>query len=156
MIFFGKPVSTFPDHALEYKITLDRKVPNLFQAGGSTMAAGIFRDVAQTERVADFSYAPNDSLAQMIVDAWVDQNFASQLLNNPGTAKSALAQRGIYLASPVVITEAQFTQGYTPSNPNVDVIFVLPNQPRVDMTPPPGQSLLETARLLMASTPNGI
>ena len=120
------------------------------------MAAGIFRDAAQTERVANFSYAPNDSLAEMIVDAWVDLNFANQLLNTPGTAKSALSQRGIFLANPVVITEAQFNQGYTVGNPNVDVIFVLPNQPRVDLTPPPGQTLLDTARLLMACTPNGI
>jgi len=120
------------------------------------MVAGIFRDVAQQDRIADFSYAPNDSLAQMIVDAWVDQNFANQLLNTQGVAKSALAQRGIYLANPVVITEARYNQGFTPTNPDVDVIFVLPNQPRVDMTPPPGQTLLETARLLMASTPNGI
>jgi hypothetical protein len=120
------------------------------------MVAGIFRDVAQKDRVADFSYAPNDTLAQMIVDAWVDQNFANQLLNTPGAAKSALAQRGIHLANPVVITEAIYNQGYTPANPDVDVVFVLPNQPRVDTRPPPGQSLLETARLLMASTPNGI
>jgi hypothetical protein len=121
-----------------------------------TVAAGIFRDVAQTERVANFSYAPNDSLAQMIVDAWVDQNFANQLLNSPGVAKSALAQRGIFLSSPTVITETQYNQGYTPSNPDVDVVFVLPNKPRVDTMPPPGQSLLETARFLMAATPNGI
>jgi len=120
------------------------------------MVAGIFRDVAQQERIADFSYAPNDSLAQMIVDAWVDPNFTNQLLNTPGAAKSALAQRGIYLANPIVITEARYNQGFTPGNPDVDVILVLPNQPRVDMAPPPGQSLLETARLLMASTPNGI
>ncbi|HUC51932.1 MAG TPA: hypothetical protein VMA30_21295 [Xanthobacteraceae bacterium] len=120
------------------------------------MAAGIFRDAQQNERVADFSYAPNDSLAQMIVDAWVDPNFANQLLNSPGVAKSALAQRGIFLSNPIVITETQYNQGYTPGNSNVDVVFVLPNQPRVDMTPPPGQSLLETARFLMAATPNGI
>ncbi len=120
------------------------------------MAPGIFRDVAKTDRIADFSYAPNDGLAQMIVDAWVDQNFANQLLNSTGAAKSAFAQRGIFLSNPLVITEAQYNQGYTPGNPSVDVVFVLPNQPRVDMTPPPGQSLLETARLLMAATPNGI
>jgi hypothetical protein len=123
---------------------------------GLTVAAGIFRDAQQNERVADFSYAPNDSLAQMIVDAWVDPNFANQLLNSPGVAKSALAQRGIFLSNPIVITETQYNQGYTPGNSNVDVVFVLPNQPRVDMTPPPGQSLLETARFLMAATPNGI
>ncbi len=120
------------------------------------MAPGIFRDVAKTDRIADFSYAPNDGLAQMIVDAWVDQNFANQLLNSTGAAKSAFAQRGIFLSNPLVITEAQYNQGYTPGNPDVDVVFVLPNQPRVDVTPPPGQSLLETARLLMAATPNGI
>jgi hypothetical protein len=118
------------------------------------MAAGIYRDQAKNERVADFSYS-NESLAQMIVDAWADPTFANQLLN-PANAKSALAQRGIYLASPIVITETDYNQGYIPGNPDVDVVFVLPNQPRVNTTPPPGQSLLETARLLMAATPNGI
>ena len=114
--------------------------------------AGIFKDAAKTERVADFSYQ-NESLAQMIVYAWTDQTFSNWLLQPPN-AKAALAERGIYLANPIVITEDQFNNGFPVPDPTA-VIFVLPNQPRIGV-PPLGQSLLETARLMMACTPNGI
>jgi hypothetical protein len=113
--------------------------------------------------VPAFSYSPNDSLAQMIVDAWVDQDFRNALLEREadGTvthaaareARVALAGRGFYLQRAVVIKESEHDNDYTMQHPN-EVVFVLPNQDRV--TPRPGQSLLDTARLLMACTPNGI
>jgi hypothetical protein len=103
--------------------------------------------------VADFSYHPNDSLAQMIVDAWVDENFKTLLLN-PQNAKSLLASRGVYLDKPVVIEEDDYKRGHTKKFDD-EVVFVLPNQSRAG-SPPPGQSLLETARLLMACVPHGI
>lgn len=120
---------------------------------------GIFADAGLTDRVADFSYQ-SDSLAQMIVEAWVDSNFQNQLTQGSqaareGTAKAALEARGIFLQRPIVITEAEYAGGYHVPNPNIGVVFVLPNQPRTD-TPLAHQSLLETARLLMACTPNGI
>lgn len=120
--------------------------------------AGIFRDAAEQNRVADFSYQ-NDSVAQMITEAWTDQPFQQQILtrlqdgSSPNT-KAALQARGIYLTNPVVITEAEYYAGYVMPDPN-GVVFVLPNEPRID-APPQHQSLLETARLLMACTPNGI
>jgi hypothetical protein len=114
---------------------------------------GIFKDAALQDRVADFSYQ-NETLAQMIVYAWTDQTFRNQLLTSAQAAKSALADRGIYLKAPFVITEAQYNSGYQMPDPD-GVVFVLPNQPRT-ATPPQGQSLLETAKLLMACTPNGI
>jgi hypothetical protein len=124
------------------------------------MPQGIYRTVPaaqgaqQTkERVADFSYQ-NESLAQMIVYAWTDQNFRNQLLNNPQFVKQALADRGIYLKAPYVITETQYYSGYNLPAPE-GVAFVLPDEPRSD-GPPQGQTLLETAKLLMACTPNGI
>jgi len=111
--------------------------------------------------VADFSFQ-SDSLAQMIVDAWLDNNFKNQLLTKAadGTspnAKSALAARGIYLDDPVVITETDYNNGYYKHDDD-EVVFVLPNASRVVSTGsvPPGQSLLETARFLMACVPNGI
>jgi hypothetical protein len=129
------------------------KMPDLLHEGGLTVAnAGIFKDAAKSERVADFSYQ-NDSLAQMIVYAWTDPAFRTWLLQ-PQNAKDALAQRGIYLNHPVVITEDQFHHGFPVPDPTA-VVFVLPDQPRIGV-PPLGQSLLETARLLMACTPNGI
>jgi hypothetical protein len=140
-------------------------MPGLLLEGGLTMA-GIFKDTAKTKGVAIFSYAPNDSLAQMIVDAWVDSDFRDQLTgpsarnadgsatdNARNSARASLAARGIYLKSAVVITEDEYDNGYTLDDAD-EVAFVLPNQTRV--TPRSGQSLLDTARLLMAATPNGI
>lgn len=118
--------------------------------------AGIFKDTLLREQVADFSYYPNDSLAQMIVDAWTDPTFAT-LLTTPGNAKTLFATRGFYwngtLKKPVVITEEQYDRGYVLKDPDHEIVFVLPYH---DGTCPPGQNLLDTARLLMAATPNGI
>jgi hypothetical protein len=52
----------------------------------------------------------------------------------------------------VIISEAEHDDGYTMETPD-DVVFVLPNPTRVVLT---GTSLLESAKLLMACTPNGI
>ena len=127
------------------------------------MPPGIFKDTAKKNGVAILSYAPNDSLAQMIVDAWVDDDFRSQLTDRDGqggatdlakrSARAALAARGIYLNSAVIITEDEYDSGHVLHHSDA-VAFVLPNKSRV--TPRPGQSLLDTARLLMAATPNGI
>lgn len=114
--------------------------------------------------VPTFSFGPNDSLAQLIVDAWVEDDFRNSLLEREADnttvtaaaanrAKVALAARGIYLNRAVIITEEEHDSHYTMQNPD-EVVFVLPNRSRV--TPRPGQSLLETARLLMSCTPNGI
>ncbi|MFZ0353217.1 MAG: hypothetical protein WAM12_06050 [Pseudolabrys sp.] len=107
---------------------------------------------APKQRVADFSYT-SDALAQMIVDAWTDETFETRLLDK-SQAKDVLAERGIYLSKPHVITEQAYYDGHHCDDPD-EVVFVLPNKPRV-VRPPPGRSLLETAKLLMAITPNGI
>jgi hypothetical protein len=121
---------------------------------------------ASTIPVPDFSFSPNDSLAQMIVDAWVDPTYQASLLQRDPTgnvtdaaallARVSLAERGIYLNRAVVISEDEYNNDYTvpPAHTNDELVFVLPNASRV--TPRPGQSLLDTARLLMAATPNGI
>jgi hypothetical protein len=105
------------------------------------------------DRVADFSYT-SDTLAQMIVDAWVDDDFRNRLLIK-ANAKPLLAERGFFLENPVVITEEQYNNHYRQDNDN-EIVFVLPDIRRVTRPIPHGQSLLETARLLMAITPNGI
>jgi hypothetical protein len=120
--------------------------------------------LATEATVPSFSFSPNDSLAQLIVDAWVQDDFRDALLEReldkttvtPAAAreaKVALAARGFYLERPVVITEAEHDNHYTMQADN-EVVFVLPNLDRVK--PRPGQSLLDTARLLMSCTPNGI
>ncbi len=123
----------------------------------------IFKDAQKAKGVAIFSYGPNDSLAQMIVDAWVDADFKKQLTDRntngiatdlaKNVARSSLAARGIYLKSVVVITEDEYDKDHVLNDAD-EVALVLPNLSRV--TPRPGQSLLDTARLLMAATPNGI
>jgi len=127
--------------------------------------AGIFRDGDKKLKVADFFYAPNDSLAQMIVDAWCDKNFKNLLLmgedekkatERSAAAKALFASRGFFWngtqKKPIVISETEYNKGWTLSHPD-ELCFVLPDH---DGTCPPGQNLLETARLLMAATPNGI
>jgi hypothetical protein len=122
---------------------------------GPTMPRGIFRDKAKTDQVADFSIAPSDSLAQMVVDAWVDKDFRKLLLD-PANTKALFSQRGYYWngtsRTPVVITEKNYEDGYS-HNHKDELVFVLPDH---DGTCPPGKSLLDTAKLLMAATPNGI
>ena len=103
------------------------------------------------QRVVDFSYT-SDALAQMIVDAWTDKTFETRLLDK-SQAKAVLAERGIYLSKPHVITEQAYNDGHHCDDD--EIVLVLPDKKRV-INPPPGRSLLETAKLLMAITPNGI
>jgi hypothetical protein len=125
--------------------------------------AGIFRDPskAPASKVADFTYEPNDALAQMIVDAWVDKHFKSLLLKGTNdqrrdAAKALFGTRGFFWDGttrvPIVISEEEYNDGWVQSHPD-EICFVLPNHSGIC---PPGQNLLETARLLMAATPNGI
>jgi hypothetical protein len=125
---------------------------------GVRKAVGIFKKKAASTdpdvRVADFSYQ-NDALAEMIVKAWTDTGtFARDLTDhtNPNFAKTELAKRGINLTHPVVLTEAEFFAGWDMDDDD-EVVFVLPNKSRATLTQP---LLLETAKLLMACTPNGI
>jgi hypothetical protein len=137
-------------------------MPDLHQREGLTVA--IYRKTRDQDgnrvRQSDFSCYPigltgavyNDTLAQMIVDSWVDKNFRDGLINNRQSVKSLLAARGLHLQNPVMIDEQTYYRDYEMQDDN-EVVFVLP-QPPGDC--PPGQPLLETARLLMAITPNGI
>ncbi len=132
------------------------------------------------DKVADFSYT-NDALAQLIVDMWLGNHTDLITPEGGGTnptptpqqyqarsaaAKIALAQRGILLQLPIVITEKEYVSGFRlddaglldPSTgENIGVVFVLPRKDRATLgNPPPPQPLLETARMLMGITPNGI
>jgi hypothetical protein len=124
---------------------------------GAHKAVGVFKKKTNPNdpdvRVADFSYT-NDILAEMIVKAWTDPTFATNLTNhtNPNFAKTELANRGINLTRPIVLTEDEFFGGWEMDDHD-EVVFVLPNKTRVTLNQP---VLLETAKLLMACTPNGI
>jgi hypothetical protein len=129
---------------------------------------GVYADPAGTaaaqlqEKVADFSYE-NDSLADLIVECWTKPNTLASLTNGPGSqrsgnAKAELAARGIYLEFPIVVTEDEYDAGFSLANnnlpPDKGVVFVVPRQARATINPP--KPLLETAKMLMAITPNGI
>jgi hypothetical protein len=122
------------------------------------------------DKVADFSYS-SDALAQLIVDMWLGNH--GDLLAAPAptdytqrsvNAKAVLAARGIYLEKPIVITETEYEEGFSLADAglltagvNDGIVFVLPRKSRATLgAPPPPAPLLETAKMLMAITPNGI
>jgi hypothetical protein len=143
-------------------------------AGPAKKKRGIYADPPGTpkanleDKVADFSYQ-SDVLAQLIVDMWTGAHVNLITPTGPGTtktdyqqrsnnAKAALAARGIYLAQPIVITEDEYEDGFSLEDAGltatIGVVFVLPRNTRP--TTFGGPPLLETAKMLMAITPNGI
>jgi hypothetical protein len=110
---------------------------------------GIYTDAGLTDKVADFSYE-SDALAELIVRAWTDSTFKAKILT-PAGAKTELAARGFNLKNPIVVEESSYVTGYHAAADAV--VFVIPDPGRITNTTGP---LLETAKLLMAVTPNGI
>ena len=68
-------------------------------------------------------------------------------------ATSSVNARGFNLKRAVVISEKEHDTDYVMQKKD-EVVFVLPDFTRLGMTP--STSLLDTAKLLMACTPNGI
>ena len=100
-------------------------MPDLFHQGGLTVT--IYRDKEKKQPKVEFSYPPSEPLAQMIVEAWVDEKFRAQLLDRKN-AKELLAARGFFLQNPVVITDDTYYDDYVMENKN-EVVFVLPQKP---------------------------
>ncbi|HUL89380.1 MAG TPA: hypothetical protein VLU23_14520 [Pseudolabrys sp.] len=111
-----------------------------------------------------FSFPPSDKLAQIVIDAWAEGDTSPLLERDPQTgnptsdAVDAATERvkaaGYDLKCAVVITEEEHDNDYTMQKPN-EVVFVLPNRNRVKSFSDQAR-LLDTAKLLMACTPNGI
>jgi len=105
-----------------------------------------------------FSYAPTDALAQVIVDVWANAGHILDRQNGRPTqqavneATQKIRAAGFDLERAVIISEAEHDDDYTMEN-DLEVVFVLPNQNRVKNNP---TNILDTAKLLMACTPNGI
>jgi hypothetical protein len=98
------------------------------------------------------NYNPNDTLAQIIVDAWRDPAFKDQLLNNSDTT---LRGRGLFLLNPRVMTHTEFkNEVVLEKDMEERAILVLPDPPLP--LPPAGTDLLDSARAAMAYTPVGI
>ena len=105
-----------------------------------------------------------DGIAKVIVRAWAGdasldqilkrtpQGWATQAAVTQATAAINKAAPGFGLTRAVIISEEEHDRGYTMQNVDDDaVVFVLPNATRRS-----GADLLNTAKLLMACTPNGI
>jgi hypothetical protein len=125
---------------------------------------GIYADPAGTpkpnldDKVADFSYE-NDSLAELIVQWWdgtLGKLTTGTYAARSAAAKAELAARGLYLDHPIVVKEDEYDAGFSLADaglpPEKGLVFVLPRIERVTA----GKPLLETAKMLMAITPNGI
>ena len=106
-------------------------------------------------------------IADLIVDIWkhpsdpkYDKLFerdhprgvATPAAVQQATAAINAAVPGYNLNRAVIISEEEHDHGYTMQTPD-DVVFVLPRASRVNAA---GTSLTQTAKLLMACTPNGI
>jgi hypothetical protein len=134
-------------------------------------AAGIKRKRGMEEiTTPDFELAPDaiPGIAQVIVDIWTgaagldkimervtsgaNKGMATQLAVDQATAAINAAAPHYNFVRAVIIKEEEHDAGYTMETEN-DVVFVLPNKGRIDST---GGNLLNTAKLLMACTPNGI
>jgi hypothetical protein len=120
--------------------------------------------------VPEFAMPPDavPGIADLIVKAWKNDASLNKILEretsgpNQGMATQAAVDQAtleINKASPkfnlkraVIITEDEHDNVYTMEKEN-DVVFVLPRSERVDLT---GANLVNTAKLLMACTPNGI
>jgi hypothetical protein len=113
-----------------------------------------------------FAYDPS-KLAPVIVTLWNDASYPNLAVlqrnakGNPTSAALAAAKAVINtsttnfnLERPVIITEAEHDADWYMDD-DTEVVFVLPNKPRVASGSSATQ-LLETAKLLMACTPNGI
>ena len=109
-----------------------------------------------------------DGIAHVILNAWNGDASLDKILDRfntgpnkgmatPDAVKQATAAinaaaPGYNLKRAVIIKEDEHDSGYTMETED-DVVFVLPNKDRLG---PTGANLLETAKLLMACTPNGI
>ena len=89
---------------------------------------------------------PNDNLVSAIIRAWTDPPFHNRLLTFPAlvdnkdwpaggppapdntNSQDALAEMGVFVEGPVVLSSEQYSWGYEKKNP-CQVIYVLPDQP---------------------------
>ena len=105
------------------------------------------------------SYDPA-KIAQVILNLWNNPldtlkrdakgNPTAQALSDAKTVINTAAT-GLDLVHPVIITEEEHDNDYTMQDDD-EIVFVLPRRSRAGNS----ANLLETAKLLMACTPNGI
>lgn len=133
----------------------------LRQGAGPRNADGSASDAT----IPSFTFTSNDDLARLIVQAWRIEKFRNELMDRDAAGKptgvavkaatDAVNAAGFNLKRAVVISEKEHDAHYTMQDPT-EVVFVLPDHQRLGTSFAPEHSLLDTARLLMACTPNGI
>jgi hypothetical protein len=114
-----------------------------------------------------FSY-PADKIAPIIVTLWGNTQRVLDRDNKGNPTQGALDDAktlfntttgpnptNYNLVRPVVITEEEHDNDWYTQD-DTEVVFVLPNKPRIDFAHSSDAQKLETAKLLMACTPNGI
>jgi hypothetical protein len=131
-------------------MAIHKKVPDRSRLGGETKHLVL----------PAFSFEPTDALAKMVVDAWASPG--NLLERDPHTllptqravqeATTRVKAAGYDLERAVVITEAEHDNDYIMQSDN-EIVFVLPNKNRIAS---PSTNLLDTAKLLMGCTPNGV
>jgi hypothetical protein len=99
------------------------------------------------------SYHPNDRLAEMIAQAWIDSGYRDRLLHDTA---NVFREAGIFVHNPVVVTEGDFAT--TNFAKDQQMVFVLPDAPSAQhfATSAMQGNLIETARVKMAYTSCGI
>jgi hypothetical protein len=110
--------------------------------------------------VPSFSYPSTNGLAQVIIDVWANPGHIMDRDNKGNPTQTAVREATqkiqstaqLDLERAVIITEQEHDDDCTQQTDN-EVVFVLPNQNRVTNNP---AHLLDTVKLLMACTPNGI
>jgi hypothetical protein len=117
----------------------------------------------------DFQLAPDavPGIADVIVKIWTGAAGTDKIMERTAAGPNRVATQDardqatalINAAAPnynfrrcVIISEFEHDRGYTMEDEN-DVVFVLPNPDRINTA---GANLLNSAKLLMACTPNGI
>lgn len=107
-----------------------------------------------------FAFDPTDGLAQLIIDAWtkpghlLERDKKTKLPTKRAVqeATARIKKAGYDLTRAVVITEKEHDNDYLMQSDD-EIVFVLPNKNRMAA---PAANLLDTAKLLMGCTPNGV
>lgn len=107
-----------------------------------------------------FAFEPTDGLAQLIIDAWtspghlLERDKKTKLPTKRAVqeATARIKKAGYDLTRAVVITEKEHDNDYLMQSDD-EIVFVLPNKKRMAA---PAANLLDTAKLLMGCTPNGV
>lgn len=122
------------------------------------ISTGLANMIIDAWKNVQFTYTPPGGVQTTVnlFQALMDRNanrLPSQTAIDTATAYVQTKVGLVNLTRAVVISEAEHENDYVMQSDN-EIVFVLPDQNRVSMAP--AASLVDTAKFLMACTPNGI